>query len=829
MILNHSPEEKAAVLTHPIARILGFHIMPMPAPAVTNIMPLPAPPVTPKLPYRPEGISQALREHPHWLVADCSGRPVARLGVGNSKTNPKHWTDFTTASRIAESELGLWPYIVLTDDSLFTIFDVDRKPRRDNETPAQYEARIQRAEAVLEHLREKFPVRYESRSKSGKGIHIVISGKFVGSGGKGKNEWSEVEIYTRAHGIALTGHVSEGHDNPAPYPAETLQALRDRIKGESPTPDSGEAVIEVSDEDATEDTPAIVNRLNHKNRLVPKLMLGQWEEHGFPSQSEADFSLACSICEETGNHTQQEEIFRESGLHRGDRKMRMALKAARKNVTKQRAEKLAAFENIDNEEDDSPAPPFPLHCLPPVAKKMAREMARVTTAQNEPLASAAILGTLSASIGAGLELPTGGGRTVRGNLFLLAVAESGTGKGENFTLAAAPFLEAEGEAVKAWEIMEKPGIESELALAEKRAKRFCDVAAKATDAAHVEAASNEFKTATARAAELARKLESGPRYRVADVTKEALAAAMQGQPGEAVASMSSEARGIFSIVKGRYGKEGGDEDFYCSGYSGDSLTVDRIGRQRVTLRRPCLSILWMVQPDAARTALEDPSLMESGMIPRFLMFDPKAEPKERFKHPDPIAPAVQSAWHELIRELVSTYRNNGNEAATVNPSDEAIAALEEFERENVRRRQRAGDLADVAKFVSRWTENASRLALILHSARHGNQAHSRPLEPDTARNAIDILRWFAARQLEMLHSGRREKRKKDLLALLAVLAEANGKITFRELRRSHSLEDKKIRDIHSFFPNAFNIVRCETGGRPSLAVTLPDSKMKKEG
>ena len=234
-------------MSHPIASILGLREPTAQAPALAarKVIPLSAPPMSPKfLRYCPDGIPQVLRDHPHWLVADCSGRPVARPGVGNSKTNPDDWTDFATASRIAESEPGLWPYIVLTDGSLFTIFDVDRKPRRETgnnaETPAQYKARIQRAGNALERLRERFPVRYESRSKSGTGTHIIVRGKFDGSGGKGRDEWADVEIYTRGHGIALTGHVLEGHDNPRTYPAETLQVIRDEIKGGSPTPDSGE-------------------------------------------------------------------------------------------------------------------------------------------------------------------------------------------------------------------------------------------------------------------------------------------------------------------------------------------------------------------------------------------------------------------------------------------------------------------------------------------------------------------------------------------------------------------------------------------------------------
>ena len=112
-----------------------------------------SPPPTTLLTYNPQGITEELREHPHWLVCDFRGRPVKRPGIGSSKTNPKHWKDFATASRISESEPGLLPYLVLTEDSPFTVFDVDFKPRREGgrkaETLAQFQERIQRAKAAL--------------------------------------------------------------------------------------------------------------------------------------------------------------------------------------------------------------------------------------------------------------------------------------------------------------------------------------------------------------------------------------------------------------------------------------------------------------------------------------------------------------------------------------------------------------------------------------------------------------------------------------------------------------------------------------------------------
>jgi hypothetical protein len=52
------------------------------------------------------------------------------------------------------------------------------------------------------------------------------------------------------------------------------------------------------------------------------------------------------------------------------------------------------------------------------------------------------------------------------------------------------------------------------------------------------------------------------------------------------------------------------------------------------------------------------------------------------------------------------------------------------------------------------------------------------------------------------------------------LAEANGEISLRELRRSHSFEEEEIRQLQATFPKSFRIERRrpETG-RPSDIVT----------
>jgi hypothetical protein len=457
--------------------------------------------------------------------------------------------------------------------------------------------------------------------------------------------------------------------------------------------------------------------------------------------------------------------------------------------------------------------------LPGIAGEMARQIARVTTAQNEPLAAASCLAVVSASIGAGLEVGTGGERRTRGNLYALAIAASGTGKGESYKLAADPFEQLEAQAIATFEEQTRPHLTASLQVADSRAKRLVAAAAKETDRHARIGAEMECRQAMTEKEDLQRALEAAPAWKVADVTKEKLAVIMAGQPGEAVASLSSEARGIFSIVKGKYSSEGGDEDFYCSAYSGDSVTVDRVGRPRVTLRRPCLSILWMVQPDAARKAFGDSSLTESGLLPRFLTFDPKAEPQVSDAPPAPIPQACKAGWANLIGALVDTYRLRGDEPRIATVTPEATALLAEYERENIRRRQSTGDLPDLAAYVARWAENAWRLAVVLHAARHGAAAHEAALDRETAGAAVELMRWFSTKQVQVLAAGRRENLKTRLLALLALLAEANGGISFRELHRSHGIDKAQVQQLAAVFPQKLTIEKRQAEmGRPSWIV-----------
>lgn len=463
---------------------------------------------------------------------------------------------------------------------------------------------------------------------------------------------------------------------------------------------------------------------------------------------------------------------------------------------------------------------FPCRLLPCVAGTMTTEIARVTTSNNMALAGAAVLGVISASIGSGLVLQTGGERRTLPNLFLLGVAQSGTGKGESFKLASEPFDAFERALVAQYE-QELPELLAEMealnVLLKGMGRRIQRPAGEEAE----DGADEMFVDLKMEKIELQRRIDRRPRLKVGDTTKEALAVLMEQQPGQALASMSCEARGLIHVVNGKYNKNGGDEDFYCSAYSSEPILVDRISRDPVRLERPCLTVAWLIQPDAGASALSRQSLTESGMIPRFISFEADADPKERNAYPSPIRPAVKEGWGELIHGLLIEYRANGDQPRLLEMTPEAKSVMIAYENENIRRRRRGGDLHDLAAYVARWSENAAKLALVLHAARQGVEAHLHPVDEDIALRAVGLMRWFSERQLLLLAPGRRDRVQKRLTKLLAVLATVGGEMTLRDLRRSHSFDEDELLRLCDAYPGSFSIIekRPAGGGRPSYVAS----------
>lgn len=488
-------------------------------------------------------------------------------------------------------------------------------------------------------------------------------------------------------------------------------------------------------------------------------------------------------------------------------------------------------ENVDPPSPDvdhsSEAGAFPVHCLPPVLRAIVEETSRVTLTP-DALGAIVALGVLSASLGGGLLVRSGAGRVTPPNLFLLGIARSGLGKGRVFSIITRPLSDAERDAVDRWVEHEKPRVDAALRIATRRAEAKEKEAAKEKDDDARRMLAMELQRVEEEKQALERERDLAPCFTVGDVTREKLALVLSGQPGEALASFSPEARGIIGVVMGRYsGGKATDEDIYLSGYSGDSLRVDRMGRPPVLLRAPRLALLWLIQPDVARKLAEDERMTESGLIPRLLLCHVKAEPADEPEDFPEMDGAVAAAWDSMIRLLLSQYRANGEKPWIIDATPQAREVLRGFTNESKARARSGGDLQDIESYTARWGENAWRLALCLHAAVHGKEAHQFPISQETGEWAVEILRWFSRSQTDFLAVTRSDRAKLRLERISEILRSSGGSQTIRILGRSHGFDEAEVRSLAERFPTRLRVHAVKTGGRDSLTASFPNTENRK--
>ncbi len=438
----------------------------------------------------------------------------------------------------------------------------------------------------------------------------------------------------------------------------------------------------------------------------------------------------------------------------------------------------------ESDANDTPQP-FPIESLPPALAGLVAAVARCERVPTA-LPAVCVLGIASAAIGAGLEIVSATDRVTRANLFLLASAESGSGKSQVFRRIADPIVEHQHQLHEAFREKTAPQLASEIAVLNREIASLEKKAAKSTDDTDRQRMLGELEYKNARLAQLKQK-NAPPCITCGDVTSEKLAVLL-AMNRETLFSASPEARQIVDIVCGRYNAtKSTDEAIYLSGFSGDFLRVDRLGRDPLTLQKPCLSVLWLVQPDAMARLFETETLAQSGFLPRFLCCHTQAAPKKIVEgEAQSIGDAIQAQWAKLIADLLATY-HAAEKPHRVKPTPEAKRLLYDFFNAVVDRRE--GELSDVGQFASRYGEQAWRVALTFHATLYGLDAHNHLLGAETAQSAIAVVQWFVAAQLSVMAGSRRQaaaRLEEQVLELLETNRERKAQdfITPRDVQRA---------------------------------------------
>ena len=465
---------------------------------------------------------------------------------------------------------------------------------------------------------------------------------------------------------------------------------------------------------------------------------------------------------------------------------------------------------------------MPLDLLPAPFAAMAKAI--VETARVPPsLAGCCVLGAISASTGSGLRVNSGPERHTHANLYILASAVSGSGKSEAFRLALAPFFEAEMEEINQWRESTFPAATAEKDLLECEINKLKKEVQSAKEPVDRDETVREMRNKQSDILKVETALRE-PIYSVEDATSEVLALRLRN-PSECLASLSPDAGAIINNLFGRYNKSNRtDESIYLKAWSGDSCKVDRINRQTVVLKNPCLAALWLVQPDKIDSLISEKSFSEGGLLPRLLICHTNTLPRRITGQHNPIPSGVRTDYSAAINELLAYY-HSVVEPVTIRPSEEANEILINYYNETVDKIT-DGTLKDVASFAARWAEQAWRVAVCLHAGQWLNQSHKIEMAGETAWKAMLLTDWFTRQQLELLSDLRMQPKLNRLSKLVSHLKDNNGCATVRDLSCRNGFSRDELVELAAFSPRRVKIedTRAEkSGGRPSKIVRLNEN------
>jgi hypothetical protein len=417
------------------------------------------------------------------------------------------------------------------------------------------------------------------------------------------------------------------------------------------------------------------------------------------------------------------------------------------------------------EADDVPLV-FPTQSLPPKLREFVEAIAKAHRVP-EALPACCALAATAAAIGPGLELLSGPDQQrTRANIFILASADSGSGKSKVFKQIITPLFEFEAEQMEQWRKHDGPHRDAEEIFLNKQIEELKkDIKKHVSDddrerliaaLAHPKARLEELKSVTA------------PRLVCQDATIEALGVRL-AQSQEALFSACADARKLADNLLGRNNPgRMVDDSIYLQAFSGDSIVVDRQSRDTLILREPCLTLLWLVQPDIVEKLLAEAALQAGGFLARLLLCHTNAVPVEWTTDAITVSDSVRQQWAALLTALLRPYRMSGAHHIITVPQS-VWERFRDYHNPIVRRLN--DDLTDVKAYAMRWTEQAMRLSLVHHAGLWGKDAHEHVLSLESAESGIAMGDWFSAHQLQVLDCGRQEARKKLEARLLALFDE----------------------------------------------------------
>lgn len=321
------------------------------------------------------------------------------------------------------------------------------------------------------------------------------------------------------------------------------------------------------------------------------------------------------------------------------------------------------------------------------------------------------------------------------NIFGAVGMPPGSRKSAVFAAATTPLLHTEKT------LTERTGAE----IAEATARRLIadHAAAKAAQRAAAADEGQERDDLTAEAIAAAQMAEAifvptKPRLLADDATVEAVGSLLAQQGGR-LALMSPEGD-VFEVMAGKY-NAAPMISVFLKAHSGDSLRVDRKGRDAEYVERPALTIAATVQPAVIERLSRTEGFRGRGLLARFLWSVPPTNMGTRSSTAPAVPANIDSTYLQNMGTLVLTLAEWTDPAIiTLDPDAHRllIAIMDELEP----RLGPKGDLYHVADWAGKWAGAIVRIAGLIHLSTHYRDGWKRPITATTMASAISVGRYF---------------------------------------------------------------------------------------
>jgi Protein of unknown function (DUF3987) len=429
---------------------------------------------------------------------------------------------------------------------------------------------------------------------------------------------------------------------------------------------------------------------------------------------------------------------------------------------------------LESSERDS----FPIEYAPKFIRELVEDLAKYASVPvSIPFLS--IVAMYSAALGKNLRVQSGASRTTPGSLFAVIFADSGSGKSDVFRKIATPLVDRNKADRERFEKEVRPKLQGLLDITVGKMEEVKKIATgKAKGDYEAQRTASDQYIQLQKEVELLKSKLRAPEYYAEDYTIEALGMILE-RSDEQIACISPEALKPIQNLKGLY-KDGTVEDtIYNKAYSLEPGKIDRTNRESNQFDEPCIALLWMTQPDKISELFGSKGLVQGGFVPRCISLYEYTEAQETSWSSKSVNSELFGRYCRTWSELFDGYRlgkvcakdsdpfsGEGEESQDIAQKPEiktqivtptAGAADHMVKHYNRLVRRRNADMRDISMFVARWTENAWRLALVLHAVEHGTNAHNVPLSPETARGATRIIDWFARGQLDLIQHSHKDE------------------------------------------------------------------------